>query len=74
MAWLAGRSREITGWLFQGPAEQARQYGWTIEIRNGGLSRRHRNPRFGPLAGANPAMQRPGPGRSANGHSVQREQ
>ena len=55
MAWLACRSREITDWLFQGPDEQARQYGWTVEIRHGGLSRRYRDPRFDSLAGANPA-------------------
>jgi hypothetical protein len=62
MAWPAGRSREITDWLFHGPDEQARQYGWTVEIRHSGLSRRYRDPRFDSLAGANPVIQRSGPG------------
>ena len=47
--WLAGRLRETTDRLFQGPDERARQYGWTVEVKHGGMSRRYRDPRFDSL-------------------------
>jgi hypothetical protein len=47
--WLAGRLRAATDRLFQGPDERARQYGWTVEVKHGGMSRRYRDPRFDSL-------------------------
>ena len=47
--WLADRLRAITNRLFQGPDERARQYGWTVEVKHGGMSRRYRDPRFDSL-------------------------
>jgi hypothetical protein len=36
--------------FFRSQDARARQYGWTVEVRPGGLSRRYRDPRFDSLA------------------------
>ena len=35
--------------LFQAEDERARQYGWQITVRRGGLARTYRDPRFDPF-------------------------
>jgi hypothetical protein len=48
-AWFADRSTTITDRIFAGPDARARQHGWSVEIRPGGVSRRYRDPRFDSL-------------------------
>lgn len=47
--WPTSRFRLLTDRLFRHQDALARQHGWTIEPRHGGLSRRYRDPRFDSL-------------------------
>jgi hypothetical protein len=47
--WLAERLRAATGRLFAADDRKAREHGWQIGCRHGGLSRRYRDPRFDTL-------------------------
>jgi hypothetical protein len=47
--WPRSRFRQLTARLFRHQDALARQHGWTIESRHGGLSRRYRDPRFDSL-------------------------
>lgn len=47
--WPRSRFRQLTDRLFRHQDVLARQHGWTIESRHGGLSRRYRDPRFDSL-------------------------
>ena len=48
--WLKYQFRLATDRAFQDQDARARQHGWTVEVRQGGLSRRYRDPRFDSLA------------------------
>jgi hypothetical protein len=48
-AWFADRSTTITDRIFAEPDARARQHGWSVEVRHGGMSRRYRDPRFDSL-------------------------
>jgi hypothetical protein len=48
-AWFADRSTTITDRIFAEPDARARQHGWSVEIRHGGMSRRYHDPRFDSL-------------------------
>jgi hypothetical protein len=43
---LALLIRRFGDWLFQGDDGRARQHGWQITVRRGGLARTYRDPRF----------------------------
>jgi hypothetical protein len=49
-AWWVLRLRKIGQYAFAATDARARQYGWQIEERRGGLSRRYRDPRFDTFA------------------------
>jgi hypothetical protein len=48
--WLARLLRSFGDRLFADADARARQHGWQVAERNGGLSRRYRDPRFDSLA------------------------
>jgi hypothetical protein len=50
MDWLAGVIRCLGDLIFVANDEEACWWGWTVERRHGGLSRRYRDPSFGLLA------------------------
>jgi hypothetical protein len=56
-AWFADRSTAITNRIFAGPDTRARQHGWSVEIRHGGMSRRYHDPRFDSLRTSQPGPQ-----------------
>ena len=47
--WLAERLRAAGDRLFAEDDQKAREHGWEITSRHGGLSRRYRDPRFDTL-------------------------
>lgn len=50
LRWLAGRIRLAGDRQFSEDDTWARQHGWLIEARRGGLSRSYRDPRFDNLS------------------------
>jgi hypothetical protein len=44
--WLTLLIRRFGNWLFQAEDERARQHGWQITARRGGLARTYWDPRF----------------------------
>ena len=48
--WMRGRIRAAGNRLYGTPDRRARGYGWQITVRQGGLARRYRDPRFDMLA------------------------
>ena len=48
--WLAARLRAAGERIFAADDQAAREHGWEIVTRHGGLSRRYRDPRFDTLA------------------------
>jgi hypothetical protein len=48
--WMRGHLRAVGERLYEGPDRQAREYGWQITVRHGGLARCYRDPRFDLLA------------------------
>jgi hypothetical protein len=49
VGWLARVLRNFGDRLFADADARARQHGWQVTRRNGGLSRRYRDPRFDSL-------------------------
>jgi len=82
--WLAERLRAAGDRLFAEDDRKAREHGWEVTCRHGGLSRRYRDPRFNTLiscpwchgggqAGKQECPACRGTGRLCRGRSLQQE-